>query len=152
MADKRLKDFADKLSNILPEIMKAFFRRQSDEITKGKITMPQFFILEYLKRQGESKMSDLAKVMNVTTAATTGIIDRIIKYGYIKRVYDEKDRRVIRIKIMRKGAKVVNKILEQRRKMILNVFGKLSEKDRENYLSILLNIRNILINEKRRKK
>lgn len=148
MPEHSLAEFAEKIEEVMPAVMKGFAKRQTNELYKGKITLPQFFILSCLKKNGESKMSELAHVMEVTTAAATGIIDRLVRYGYVARVYDPKDRRVINVRLTHKGLELVGKMSRQRKRVILDVFGALSKEERETYLSILMHIRDVLFNEK----
>lgn len=143
-----LPEFATQLSQILPVIMKEFLNRQSNEIIKGKITIPQFLVLEMLGKEGESKMTELAAYMNVTTAAMTGIVDRLVRDHYAERIYSPEDRRIIRIKLTAKGALLVKKIHQTRRQVILNIFSQISEEDREGYLRILSQIRDVLMKDK----
>ena len=144
MLQNSLLEFADKMNEIMPGIIQGFARRQADELYKGKITLPQFLILDFLSQQGESKMTDMAHFMHVTTAAMTGIVDRLVRDDYVTRVYDPRDMRVIKIKLTSHGNKLVKKINEQRRSMIIKIFGSISEADRQDYLRILMQIRDVL--------
>lgn len=132
-----ISEFADRINEIMPLIMRNFLRQQSAEFYKMKLTIPQFAILDYLGRQDDRKMTDIANIMNVTTAAATGTVDKLVKYGYVKRSADPNDRRIIRIKVTPKGGHVLNKLIDERRQMIMNIFGKISEEDRKEYLRIL---------------
>ena len=106
-----ISEFADKINQVLPFIMKEFARINTKELYKEKITMPQFFVLVLLEREGEVMMSALAHSMGITTAAMTGVADRLVKYGYIQRVYDPSDRRIIKVRVTTKGTNVVKKLL-----------------------------------------
>lgn len=139
-----ISEFADRIAEVMPVIAKEFTRHQSHELFKGVVTLPQFLVLNFLDNSGESKMKDLAKFMDVTTAAMTGIVERLVKYGYVERVFDPEDRRIIKIKPTPKGSGLVKKFKEQKRQMVINIFGKLSEKDREDYLRIIMQIRDVL--------
>lgn len=139
-----LVEFADNLNKIMPLIIKEFARRQVNELYKGKITLPQFLILNFLSQQGESRMTDMANFMGVTTAAMTGIVERLVKYGYVLRIFDPADRRIIKARLTSKGAELVRRINQERRKMIINIFGKISEAERSDYLRILLRIHDVL--------
>jgi DNA-binding MarR family transcriptional regulator len=149
MPDLTLSEFADKIEEVVPTVMRGFAKMQTNELFKGKITLPQFFVMNHLDKHGESKMNELAKVMDVTTAAATGIVDRLVRYGYIVRSYDIKDRRVINISLTQKGSDLVKRIGRQRKEVTLDIFGKISKEERESYLSIMLHIRNILTEEKK---
>jgi DNA-binding MarR family transcriptional regulator len=144
MLQGSLLEFADKMNEVMPGIIQGFARRQADELYKGKITLPQFLILDFLSQQGESRMTDTAHFMHVTTAAMTGIVDRLVGYGYVARVYDPEDRRIVKIKLTPGGNELVRKINEQRRSMVIKIFGSISETDRQDYLRILMQIKEIL--------
>lgn len=140
-----LDEFADKLNLLLPQMFKEFTRRQQNELYKGKITLPQFVLLDFLWRNGPAKMTELARTMSVTTAAMTGIITRLVRDNYACRNYDLKDRRIIRIGITQRGENLVKKINLNRREMIIDIFGRISEAERRDYLRILEHICDILI-------
>ncbi|MFA5286705.1 MAG: MarR family transcriptional regulator [Candidatus Omnitrophota bacterium] len=142
-----LPDFADKLNEIMPVLMREFARVQPAEIYKGKVTLPQILILQHLDSRESIKMTDIANFMKVSTAATTGIVDRLVKSGYVFRVSDQKDRRIIKVKITSKGLILMKKLVYERRKLAINIFSKISEKDRQDYLRILTRIKNILSGE-----
>lgn len=147
MTGVAIADFAQKMNQIMPEIMKGFARRQSNDVYKGKITLPQLLILERLNRQGASKMTDLAKFMKVTTAASTGIVQRLVLSGYVQREYDQSDRRIIRIRLSAKGIELLKKINQQRTESVTKIFSQISENDRGEYLRILTQVKDILDKE-----
>jgi len=139
-----INEFADKLNNMMPVMIKEFSRRQAGEIYKGKITLPQFLILGFLYNNSNSKMCAIAKFMSVTTAAMTGMVDRLERSGYVKREPEPEDRRIIKVVLTSKGQELVNKINLRRREMIVDVFGKISGQDRMDYLRVLTKIKDIL--------
>lgn len=142
-----IEAFADRLNEIMPVMFKEFTKKLTKELHKTDITLPQFFVLEFLGREGESKMTELAHFMNVTTAAMTGIVGRLVRDSYIERIYDQNDRRIIKVKLTNEGSSIVRKICERKQQMIVKVFGKISEVDREQYLRILNQIKKIMLEE-----
>jgi len=77
----------------------------------------------------------------------TGLVDRMILHGYVERVYDPGDRRIIKIKLTAAGNELVKKIITRRRNMIVNIFGALSRKDRDDYLRIMKQVEGVLVKE-----
>lgn len=142
-----LSEFAEQLVELIPEVMRGFTRRETSNLIKSKITMAQFFVLNHLFKQQESMMKDIALFLNVTTAAATGIVDRLVKYGYIQRIFDTADRRIIRVKLTSRGAELVKKVNAEKKKRVMEVFGKLGDHEREQYLTILSRINDILKQE-----
>ena len=145
-----LAGFADKMNKVMPVLIQEFARRQANELYKGKITLPQFLILDFLNKKGECKMTEIARFMHVTTAAMTGIVERIKRCNYVERVYEPSDRRIIKIRLTDKGRELVKKVNRQRRNMIVDIFGKISQREREQYLSILMRILSIMTEENQR--
>jgi len=144
MPQLSLSEFADKISQLLPEVMKEFARRQVGELYRGKISLQQLLAMTFLEHYPESKMSDLAVFLKVTTAAVTGMVDRLVKLGYVSRLFDERDRRLIKVKLTSRGSMFIKKIKQQRRQMIFEIFGKLSQEDRENYLKIISRVHELI--------
>ncbi|MFH1354665.1 MAG: MarR family transcriptional regulator [Candidatus Omnitrophota bacterium] len=147
MAELTVLEFANQLNEILPTIIKGFAKRQANELYKGKITLPQFLVLQLLHKEGELKMSRLAQFVNVTTAAMTGLVDRMVRDKYVIRMDDPDDRRIIRVKLTVRGSDLAKKITEQRRQMIIKTFGQISEDERGAYLKVLIRVKEILSRE-----
>ena len=110
MSNLSLSEFSDQLVEIMPVISREFYKKQTGEFYKMKITMPQFVVLEILHREGQSRMTDLARLINVSTAAMTGIVDRLVRDGYLARASDPDDRRIIKVDLTVKGSKAVKNL------------------------------------------
>ena len=135
-----VSEFADKVGEIMPVIAREFLRHQTEEFYRMKITPPQLIILELLHKLGESGMTDLAHILNVTTAAMTGIVARLVRDGYVVRASDPDDRRIVRVRLTSKGVRTVKNMLEYRKKMIVKIFSVISKNERDEYLKILEHI------------
>jgi DNA-binding MarR family transcriptional regulator len=139
-----LSEFADKINEILPLFHREFASKLTKELFKSRVTLPQFLILMILDKERESNMSTLARAMNVSTAAMTGIVSRLVESRFAIRVNDPKDRRIIKVRLTSKGSHLADKLQEQRRQTITDLFKDISEEDRENYLRILTRIKDKL--------
>ena len=148
MSGFSLLRFADQLEEIMPVIIQGVIKRQENELLRGIISPPQFVILDFLSKEDESKMTDLAHFIGVTTAAVTGIVDRLVRDNYVVRVLDPKDRRIIKVRLTAKGTELVKRIKQQKRQMIIKIFSKISGTERQDYLRILAHIRDILTGRK----
>ena len=144
MAKISIAEFTNKLSEIMPVITREFIKHQTPELERLNVTMPQFVVMDIVHRNGESNMTDLAHSISVTTAAMTGIVDRLVKNKYVSRSSDAKDRRIIRIYLTEKGVKVFKKTLCLRKQIFTKIYGILSEREREEYINILMHIRDYL--------
>jgi DNA-binding MarR family transcriptional regulator len=137
MSQLSVSDFADRLIDIMQVIGREFLRHETQEFYKMKITLPQFIVMDFLNRSGQTRMTDAARFLRVTTAAMTGIADRMVRDGYITRISDPQDRRIIKLKLTAKGDKIVKTAVEHRKRSIIKLFGMVSQKERDDYLNIL---------------
>ncbi len=137
MSKKDLAKFSEEVFRLMPLIIKGVHKRERDMLGVGQISVPQFLLMSFLHSKNLMKMKDIAKELNVTMPAATGIVDRMVSMEMLKRMYDEKDRRAIYIALTDKGEKTLGEIRSRRRKAIESVFGKLTEKERNAYVSVL---------------
>ncbi len=136
--------FGRHMIELLPQLVRGFARHEHNYLSRGKITLPQLWTLEYLARQNGCPMSQLARFLHISRPATTGLIDRLIAQGLVRRLDDVRDRRVIRVHITAKGRRILTSIWEQKRRMLVEVFGQISPADRTQYLTTLERVVEIL--------
>ena len=135
---------AEKLIFLLPQLLKGLLKREDNFLTQGKISLPQMLALEHLSRAGTCRMSELAQTLSIQMASATGLADRMIKSGYIRRIPDPRDRRVVKIALTKKGKDVVDKIFDQKKKVMEDVFHRISPTDSRQYVNVLEKIVKIL--------
>ena len=146
--DPRVALFVRKLMDVFPEVMRGIIRRQTDALSRGKITAPQYLVLDLLFCSAPAKTTSLAEEMGVSLPAMSGLVDRLYKMKLVRRSNCQADRRIIWIDITAKGREIVQSVRSQREKALSNVFGKLSQADREEYLRIITKMREILNSQK----
>ena len=105
-----VKADADRLADFVLFTQRSCILNLSTELNKGNISFPQFFLLTYLSSEDYLTMSDIAKKMGHSTAAATGLVDRLEKLGYVERVHAAEDRRKIMVRITSKGVELVSKL------------------------------------------
>jgi len=91
--------------------------------------------------------SDVSRLMHVSNPTVTGLIDRLEKSGYVKRVPCKCDRRVTNITPTKKGEAMAKTFLKNVQKKWESLITKLPNKDQENWLRIFKNIIEGLENE-----
>jgi DNA-binding MarR family transcriptional regulator len=105
-----VKADADRLADFVLFTQRSCILNLSSELNKGNVSFPQFFLLTYLSSEEYLTMSDIAKKMGHSTAAATGLVDRLEKLGYVERVHAAEDRRKIMVRITRKGEQLVSRM------------------------------------------
>lgn len=93
-------------------------------------------MLTILAQSGAQKASALAELLLITSGGVTGIADRLIELGYVKRERGEKDRRVVMLDITEEGLKAVKLIESVRSQLMHKLFEGMSEQDMEQGLQL----------------
>ena len=119
---------ADRLADFVLFTQRSCILNLSNELNRGNISFPQFFLLAYLSSEDYLTMSDIAKKMGHSTAAATGLVDRLEKLGYVERVHAAEDRRKIMVRITHKGTELV---AHMRKEIAANLADMMSEMDEE---------------------
>lgn len=100
----------DRLADFIMFAQRSFLLDLSKELNKGNISYAQFFLLGYLANEDYLTMTDISKKMGHSTAAATGLVDRLEKLGYVQRLHAADDRRKVMVQITRKGIELVNRL------------------------------------------
>jgi DNA-binding MarR family transcriptional regulator len=123
-----LKADASRLADFVLFTQRSCILNLSKELNQSNLSYPQFFLLTYLASEEHLTMTDIARKMSHSTAAATGLVDRIESLGYVERVHAAEDRRKIMVRISAKGAEIVS---HMRKEIAMDLAGILSAMDDE---------------------
>jgi DNA-binding MarR family transcriptional regulator len=123
-SDADLQSAAEELAEIVMRMQRKFILSLSEELRHGSVSFPQYFLLGYLDKQEVITMSGIASKMGHTTAAATGLVDRLEKLEYVQRSHALDDRRKVMVRITKKGSGLVAEI---RRDMVDKIMKLLRE-------------------------
>ena len=104
---KSVRKDASRLADFIMFTQRSFLLNLSKELNKGNVSFAQFFLLGYLAKEDYLTMTDISKKMGHSTAAATGLVDRLEKLGYVQRLHASDDRRKVMVQVTRKGKQVV---------------------------------------------
>lgn len=99
-----------KLADFILFSQREFLLNLSKDLSRGNISFSQFYLLGYLSSSRELTMTDIARKMGHSTAAATGLVDRMEKLGYVERSHAADDRRKVMVRITAKGMELVAKL------------------------------------------
>jgi|TARA_B110000116_G_scaffold247351_1_gene239666 DNA-binding MarR family transcriptional regulator len=117
---------AGRLADFIMFTQRSFLLNLSKELNKGNVSYAQFFLLGYLAKEDFLTMTHISKKMGHSTAAATGLVDRLEKLGYVQRLHASDDRRKVMVQITRKGIDLVDKMRED---IIENLVEVMAEMD-----------------------
>lgn len=93
-----------------------------------KVTCLQYMLLREL-REAEIAltMTDISRKMGNSTAAATGLIDRLEKLGYVEREHSVDDRRKVTVSLTVEGHKLVGEVMAKEEAYLVEYLSGLND-------------------------
>lgn len=129
-------DFGAEVMRLMPHMLREVTRTQKSAIAKGNLAVSHIVVLDMLSAKKACTMGELARTMDLTMSAATGIIDKMIELGLVKRERSSSDRRVVRVMLLKRGSDLMRKVNVERRKMIDRMFTVLTDTEKHEYLRL----------------
>ena len=85
--------------------------------------------------------NQISRLLLVSRANVTGVVNSLIKQGLVERVYDEKDRRVCIARITKKGEALLDSFLPDYHAVIESIFSGLSIEDKKIFNRLMEKLR-----------
>lgn len=101
------EDEARSLTDFIMYSQRNFILRLSPELNQGRVSYPQFFLLAYLEEEECLSMTSIARMMGHSTAAATGMVDKLEELGHLKRFTAAVDRRKTMVRITNQGRELI---------------------------------------------
>ncbi|HEY1645774.1 MAG TPA: MarR family transcriptional regulator [Candidatus Saccharimonadales bacterium] len=102
---------AEQVCDDLIELLDFVKHRMLELAEYQGLTRMQIFGLYILDRYPDIGMSHMAEVLHCDASNVTGIIERLVQQDLVSRHEDEKDRRIKKITVTKKGKLVINKVM-----------------------------------------
>jgi DNA-binding MarR family transcriptional regulator len=141
--DRHVVEIEDLLRNVSTMLKK----RGRDIISRFEITPPQLDALLVLREYGDLTMGELCQKMFLACSTATDLIDRMERNGLIERVRDTADRRVIRLKVLLKGTKVIDDVLDARRNYLATILTEIDVADKDRLILALEQLNYLMTRE-----
>ena len=93
------------------------------------LTMSQLRVLYMLQAGPGTPAGAVAAQLKVRPSTATGIVDRLVRDGLVRRERDDLDRRRVRIWLTEQGMRVINELRARNRAVIWKIFRNFSEQD-----------------------
>lgn len=142
-----MRERCEKLADILAVLQRCFMLRLSQELARGNVSFPQYFLLGFLSQSKSLTMTEIATKMSHTTAAATGMVDRLENLKYVRRTRSSEDRRKISVQITPAGAELVSRIRADMVNKLTDMMANLEPVEQKMWLQIYSKIFNFCVNK-----
>jgi len=143
LEDELMLEIDDIVDLVIENVKKLFFPEEWINLDL-KFSKSEIFALLFLDKRHEVTMTELVEYINSPMSTATGIVDRLVRNGYVKRDRSETDRRIVILKLTEEGNRFIKNlkdIISQYLDMVLN---DLTEEEKEFLAHIVIKIVNNL--------
>lgn len=133
-----------KLVIALSRTQTSFGRAVQNFLSPYDLTIAQFGVLEVLYHLGDMKICELIEKTLSTSGNMTVVIRNLEKEGLITRHVNEDDRRAFVIGLTEAGRTLIKPVFEQHLFLLEDVFGRLTQEEKDALLSLLKKMNGIV--------
>lgn len=123
-------DLDNIMDLFIENLRKVFFPEEWVELDM-KFSKSEIFSILFLDKWKEVTMTDLVEYINVPMSTATGIIDRLVRKGYIERRRSETDRRIVVLRLTEEGLCLVKSLKELIYKYLDMLLKDLTEEEKQ---------------------
>lgn len=131
--------YDDFIDIIFDSISKIFYPEELFKLDK-QFSKFELLVMMLLQRNYELSMGELSNSLNIPMSTLNGIIDRLVKKGYIIKQKAEEDKRIILASLTEEGKKLVQDMKNMISKYISIILKELTEEEKTVLLNIVMKI------------
>jgi DNA-binding MarR family transcriptional regulator len=124
-------DELDRIVTELEPVMARTRRVMSGIWLDRRLSKTNMFVLMLLDGHGPVSMSRLAGLLGASLPNVTGIVTRMEELGYVERIRDERDRRVVLVRATPRGHEAMQEMEAVRRQHLRSLVAELVPSDRD---------------------
>lgn len=126
--EKVSEKFVQNLLLVLPGWHSKLVRPFKDMLSR-EMSLETYYCLQTLKICETATMSELARQLKVPKQQVTKLVDKLNEHEFIERVWEEEDRRVIRIRLTLKAVSYMDEYYLKNKDFIKSLEDQLTEEE-----------------------
>ena len=112
-------------------------RDQARYIKSLGFSMPQFFMLMQVYHKKQCGISDLSERLEITAAAASQSVEKLVQGGFLDRAEDPSDRRAKQVTLSAKGSELIEKSIAERFRWVDQMAATLNAEESEKIVEAL---------------
>jgi DNA-binding MarR family transcriptional regulator len=101
------------------------------------LSISYFGAIFHIYRNGSCSVTEIGEQLDVTSAAASQMLERLVQQGVVLRTEDPEDRRVKRIVLTDKGRRILEEAIRARQSWLDDLAQSLSDSEKESVTSAL---------------
>ena len=132
------QDVSLAIAELMPNIVRGV---QLDFFVKHGVTQTQFLLIMAIQAYRRCTMSTLARNLHVSMPTTTGVVARMVRAGYVRRVEDPEDRRQVVVELTPKAQRFIQDFQTVIRRRWEEVLQSLGSSELQTFYAVLTRLR-----------
>ena len=113
-------------------------KRMADNLVSYDLTLAQYLALDALAlKNAECSMSELAELIQQSSATMTGIIDRLVDKKWVSRRRSDEDRRAVYVGLTTEGTDLLSRVNNAKNAWIDDTLGKFAPQEVDTFAHLL---------------
>lgn len=126
------KEIREKILVLLPHWNYRIVRPVKQLLEDG-ISLEMYYCLLTLRWGGTMTMSDFSRYVQIPKHQMSKMSNRLYEQQFIERIYDEKDRRVIHIRLTDKALEYMDNFVNENTSCFQELLEQMDKEERENF-------------------
>jgi MarR family transcriptional regulator, 2-MHQ and catechol-resistance regulon repressor len=126
---------------VLMQTSKAVHERIKKEMSKNKLNIMEFSVLEVLYQKGKQTIRQIGDYILVSSSSMTYVIDKLEQKGLLSRNACREDRRVVHVTLTDGGNKLMQEIMLKHQKVVDDMFDSLNSDEAETLVHLLKKVK-----------
>lgn len=142
--DKNVKKVNDILVNLFNLVLE-LEEQAVKESSADDLSITEIHTLVAIGKGRPRTMTHVANLLGINVSTLTTAVNKLVKKGYVERLRDEDDRRIVRIHLTEDGIEAVRAHESFHDEMIGEALSHISEEELPKFISSIDNINNFLV-------
>jgi DNA-binding MarR family transcriptional regulator len=99
--------------------------------------MLQIHALVHIREKEGMTMKEMADYLKITSPSATSFVNRLVKLGWVQRITDAKNRKLVRLKVSPAGMRMLESKMAERKAEMRQVLSLLPSQDQKDLARIL---------------
>lgn len=125
---------------VLMKAAKSMQEKIKQDVSNYGVNLSEFTVLEALYHKGQMTVQQICSKVLIASGSMTYVIDKLEKKGMLERKACPEDRRAVHVMLTDAGKAFMEKIFPKHQQLIEDIFGDVSEKEKELLIDLLKRI------------
>jgi DNA-binding MarR family transcriptional regulator/YHS domain-containing protein len=142
--DQRLPAYASTLHEALRTLSKVFYGPTTISSLSRSLTEGEWDVVRCLGQGGETRMRSLAGTCGMALSTMTGVVDRLVEQGLVRRRHSTTDRRVVLVQLTGRGKLAHDERLDADMRLVFTMLQSLTPAEQHTLVQLVQKIVTLL--------